>query len=123
MSGWSAKAYTVVAAVFAATTWMTQPAAAANPYDGDWSVFIQTTDGKCGTYRAAVQISNGQVASQPGDYAVSGTISTSGATNVTVINEEGSATGTGRLQGTAGTGKWRSSSGQCAGIWSATRRQ
>jgi len=97
-------------------------AARAAAFDGQWSVEILTVQGKCGTYRAAVHISNGQVVGNPGDYAISGTVSSSGVAAVTVINEQGSATGTGRLHGSSGTGHWRSSSGECSGTWSATMR-
>jgi hypothetical protein len=98
----------------------TTSSAAAATFDGQWSVEIQTVLGKCGTYRAAVDIAGGQVVGRPGDYAISGNVSSSGATAVTVINEQGSATGTGRLHGSAGSGKWRSSSGECSGTWTAT---
>lgn len=91
-------------------------------FDGDWSVLIETAQGKCGSYRAALQIVRGKMLSARGDYVVSGTVRASGATAVTVINNQGSAIGTGRLRGASGAGKWRSSSGECTGNWSATRR-
>jgi hypothetical protein len=97
-------------------------AGGAAAFDGHWTVEIQTVQGKCGVYRAAVDITGGQVVGRPGDYAISGNVSSSGATSVTVINEQGSATGSGRLHGSAGTGKWRSSSGECSGTWTATMR-
>jgi len=97
------------------------PQSHAAAFDGDWSVLIQTSQGKCGSYRAALQIIDGKVLSAQGDYAVSGTVNRSGATAVTVISNQGSATGTGRLRGASGIGKWRSSSGECSGTWSATR--
>ena len=97
-------------------------AVAASAFDGHWSVEILTVQGKCGTYRAGVDISGGQVVSSPGDYAISGTVNSSGAAAVTVINEEGSATGTGRLHGSSGSGRWKSSSGECSGTWTATLR-
>jgi hypothetical protein len=108
-----------IAIMFAAVA-VTQSNAAA--FDGEWSVVIQTSQGKCGVYRAGVQVVDGQVRSNPGDYAISGTVSSSGATAVTVINEEGSATGSGRLKGSSGSGSWKSSSGACSGTWTATRR-
>jgi len=101
----------------------TKSEAAGSPFDGEWSVVIQTSAGKCGIYRAAVQIAGGQVMSREGDYAVSGRVSPNGATAVTVMNENGSASGTGRLSASSGSGKWRSSSGECSGTWTATRRQ
>jgi hypothetical protein len=100
---------------------MTRSEAAGSSFDGTWSVLIQTAQGQCGSYRAAVQITAGQVTSFAGDYGVSGSVSGSGATAVTVINEQGSATGTGRLTASAGSGQWRSSSGACAGTWSAAK--
>lgn len=111
-------AIAMLSAAFGVTP--SQAAAGASAFDGRWSVEIQTVQGKCGTYRAAVNITGGQVVGNPGDYAISGNVSSSGATAVTVINEQGSATGTGRLRGAAGSGKWRSSSGECSGIWTAT---
>jgi hypothetical protein len=110
---------TLLAAAGAASSGAAARAAA---FDGEWSVEIQTTQGKCGTYRAAVSISGGQVVGRPGDYAISGTVNSSGTTAVTVINEQGSATGNGRLQGSKGTGRWKSSSGECSGTWNATLR-
>jgi hypothetical protein len=92
-------------------------------FDGPWSVLIQTSQGKCGTYRAALEVASGQVLSRDGDYAVSGSVNANGVTAVTVINNNGSATGTGRLRGSSGSGLWRSSSGECSGTWTATRRQ
>lgn len=98
------------------------PQSRAATFDGDWSVLIQTVQGKCGSYRAALKIIGGRVLSAQGDYAVSGTVNAGGATAVTVISNQGSATGTGRLRGAAGSGQWRSSSGECSGTWTATRR-
>jgi hypothetical protein len=113
----------IAIAVPLAATVMTQSEAAGGaPFDGTWSVLIQTSQGQCGSYRAALQISDGRVMSFAGDYGVSGVVNASGATAVTVVNEEGSATGTGRLQGSSGSGQWRSSTGACAGTWSATKR-
>jgi hypothetical protein len=112
-------------AAFLVTLGMAQSEAATanSSFDGAWSVLIQTVEGKCGSYRAVLHISGGQVSSEQGDYAVSGTVSANGATAVTVINNDGSATGSGRLRGPSGSGQWRSSSGACSGTWTATRRQ
>jgi len=114
----------IVVAVAAMLGLMAKPSdAKADNFDGVWSVLIATAQGNCGSYRAAVQISGGRVSSAEGDYAVSGTVSRSGATAVTVIGNQGSATGSGRLHGTSGSGRWRSSSGECSGAWTAGRRQ
>jgi len=114
----------VVVATAAVLGLIAKPSAArADSFDGVWSVLIATAQGNCGSYRAAVQISGGQVSSAEGDYAISGTVTGSGATAVTVISNQGSASGTGRLHGTSGSGRWRSSSGECSGAWTAARRQ
>ena len=113
---------TATATAIALTTAVGVPQSRAESFDGDWSVLIQTAEGKCGSYRAALQIVGGKVLSAQGDYAVSGTVNASGTTAVTVISNQGRASGTGRLRGTSGTGKWRSSSGECSGTWSATKR-
>src|ERR1700691_1297835 len=90
--------------------------ARSNGFDGVWTVMIATSQGNCGTYRAAVQIDRGVVTSPEGDYAVSGNVSPSGAPAVTVTSNQGSAHGIGRLQGASGGGRWRSSSGECSGV-------
>jgi hypothetical protein len=41
---------------------------------------------------------------------------------VTVSEQGQSASGTGRLSANAGAGRWRTSTGQCAGQWTAERR-
>jgi hypothetical protein len=91
-------------------------------FDGVWSVLISTAYGNCGSYRAAVEIAGGRVASAGGDYAVSGYVSPSGSVAVTVSSGAGTATGYGALRGSYGGGRWRSSGGECAGSWSASRR-
>lgn len=91
-------------------------------FDGIWSVVISTAFGSCGTYRASVQIAGGRVESAGGDFDVSGSVSGSGATAVRVSSSVGSASGYGRLRGSYGSGRWRSSGGECAGSWSASRR-
>jgi hypothetical protein len=112
-----------ILALFAAVGMRQSDAAGNSAFDGVWSVLIQTSQGNCGTYRAALEIARGQLVSREGDYAVSGSVNARGLAAVTVINNNGSATGTGRLRGSSGSGLWRSSSGECSGTWAATRRQ
>jgi len=45
-----------------------------------------------------------------------------GAIRVTVAEAGRSASGSGRLVGNNGGGQWRTSTGQCAGQWTAVRR-
>jgi hypothetical protein len=98
------------------------PAAATPNYDGLWSVVIVTQKGTCDrAYRYPVRISNGAVQNDgPSLINVSGKVGGNGAVTVMVSAGDKSASGTGKLSGKAGGGKW--SGGECAGIWEAERR-
>ena len=88
------------------------PATSALSYDGLWSVVIVTKKGSCDrAYRYPIRISNG---------AITGKVAGNGAVTVTVSDGNKSATGSGRLSGTVGTGSWKG--GDCAGTWEAERR-
>ena len=101
-------------------------AAGINAFDGHWSVVIQAQTGGCGSeYRYSVQISNGNITTDAGEFtSVSGRVSPNGAVSVSVSAGGSSAVGQGRLSPTNGSGTWRGqSSGQsCAGVWQAARR-
>ena len=98
------------------------PAAATPNYDGLWSVVIVTQKGTCDrAYRYPVRISNGAVQNDgPSLINVSGKVGGNGAVTVLVSAGDKSASGTGRLSGKVGGGKW--SGGECAGSWEAERR-
>ena len=104
----------------------TPPAAHAASQDGNWSVLIITEKGDCDRgYRYSVNVSNGRVSYQ-GDAAVNltGTVATNGTVKVSIKFGEQGASGTGRLNGSAGAGTWHGigSKGSCAGRWEAERR-
>jgi hypothetical protein len=95
----------------------------AGPYDGYWSVLIVTRSGACDpSFRTAVNISNG-IVSGGGGANISGRVSNSGAVSVSVSSGDQSASGSGRLSRTSGSGSWRGrgSRGVCSGSWSASR--
>jgi hypothetical protein len=99
-----------------------EPADARPGFDGNWSVLIVTEQGDCDrAYRYPVRIERGAV-TNGGDIAfdISGRVTGNGAITVRVARGDKSASGTGRLNATTGTGKW--SGGACAGTWSAERR-
>ena len=98
------------------------PAAATPNYDGLWSVVIMTQKGSCDkAYRYPVRIANGAVQNDgPSLINVSGKVGGNGAVTVLVSAGDKSATGTGKLSGKVGGGKW--SGGECAGTWEAERR-
>jgi hypothetical protein len=113
------------AAAIAAALVATIPfaARAANFYDGAWSVTIYTQAGNCpSSLRYGVRVVRGRVFGDDQSYQVNGSVAPNGATRVTVSEQGQSASGTGRLSGNAGAGRWRTSTGQCAGQWTAERR-
>ena len=95
-------------------------------FDGLWSVLIITEKGTCDRgYRYAVRIKGGRVghADPAGSsFRISGSVAGNGATRVSVVRGDQSASGTGRLSRDAGAGRWTSSKGECSGIWQAERR-
>jgi hypothetical protein len=100
--------------------------AAINPYDGNWSVAINTQSGPCDPqYRFGVQIINGSVVSDGTSQAnLQGQVAPNGSVWVSVSGGGGQASGQGRLSGMTGGGSWsgQSPSGACAGTWQAVRR-
>ena len=100
-------------------------AIAASPYDGRWSVVIQTDRGNCDqAYRYGLSIVNGNV-TYAGNSAfdVRGRVANNGAVHVRVSHGASYADGTGRLSQDGGSGVWRGvGSGSCSGRWFAERR-
>ncbi len=113
-------AATVAAALVAV---IPSAARAASSYDGMWSVTIITQAGNCpSSLRYAVRVARGRVYGDDQSYDVNGTVAANGATRVTVSEKGQSASGTGRLSGNAGAGRWRTRTGDCSGQWTAQRR-
>jgi hypothetical protein len=96
----------------------------ANVFDGIWSVVMQTTRGDCpAAIRAGVRILGGRLSAEDQSYRLDGRVAPSGAVQVTV-SAAGQAGGAfGHLSREAGRGYWRTSSGECAGEWTAARRE
>jgi hypothetical protein len=115
-------ALALIAISFAGALGAAAPAAATPNYDGLWSVVIVTEKGTCDrAYRYPVRISNGAVQNDgPSMINVSGKVGGNGAITELVSAGDQSASGTGRLSGKVGGGKW--SGGECAGHWEAERR-
>jgi hypothetical protein len=90
-------------------------------YDGTWSVAIYTLRGDCGSLRAALRIVGGHIYSADGSYQAYGGVGAGGAIRVTLVRGSQSASGSGRLSYSSGTGRWRTSGGECFGTWSAAR--
>jgi hypothetical protein len=115
--------FTAMAAAAVLAAAIPSAARAANSYDGAWSVTIYTQAGNCpSSLRYGVRVVRGRVFGDDQSYQVNGSVAPNGATRVTVSEQGQSASGTGRLYGNAGAGRWRTSTGQCAGQWTAERR-
>jgi hypothetical protein len=92
-------------------------------YDGIWNVLIITQAGNCdAAYSYPFRVSGGRI-STAGAADVSGSVSGGGGVVVRISAGGAVATGSGRLGGSTGAGRWsaRFSSGNCSGRWQATR--
>ena len=100
-------------------------ASAATPYDGRWSVVIQTDRGNCDqAYRYGLSIVNGNV-TYAGDnsFEIRGHVANNGNVHVRVARGASYADGHGQLSHDSGSGVWRGlGSGACSGRWFAERR-
>jgi hypothetical protein len=92
-------------------------------YDGEWSVIVYTLRGDCDrALRYSLRIVDNRVLAAEQSYQLSGAVAPGGEIRVTVAEGGRSASGFGRLAGNSGRGQWRTSTGECAGQWTAERR-
>ena len=92
-------------------------------YDGIWNVLIITQAGSCDpAYSYPFKVSGGRISSA-GAADVSGSVGAGGGVTVRISAGGAVATGSGRLGGSSGVGRWSAkfSSGNCSGRWQATR--
>ncbi len=109
----------------AAAAGLADATSAATPFDGRWSVVIQTTRGSCDqAYRYGLNIVNGNVTYDgSGGFDVRGRVAAGGAVHVRVSSGASYADGHGRLTRTSGSGTWRGvGNGTCSGRWFAEKR-
>ena len=93
-------------------------------FNGTWNVQLVTETGACdSSYRYAVAIQDGQVrvASAGGGASINGRVGQDGAVGLTVQQGPASASASGRLRSTSGSGTWKVAS-LCSGRWTAQRR-
>jgi hypothetical protein len=98
-------------------------AAGAGGYDGIWNVLIITQAGSCDpAYSYPFRVSGSRISSA-GAANVSGRVGQGGSVTVRISAGGSVASGSGRLGGSTGAGRWtaRVSSGNCSGRWQATR--
>jgi hypothetical protein len=116
------RALGAVTAVTLVAALISHPAAATSSFDGVWHVSIVTSKGECpSTNRLPVRIASGVVSTADMGLVMSGRVNDSGQVTVVVTQGNRSATGSGRLTGRSGFGKWIGDS--CSGTWSAQRGQ
>ncbi|HXI06593.1 MAG: hypothetical protein ACRC1G_04020 [Bradyrhizobium sp.] len=92
-------------------------------YDGTWTTVFATTRGNCSSgLSVPFQVSGGRVSSAGGG-RVSGSVNRAGAVAVAVSIGASRATGSGRLVGNAGAGRWSGiiQGDRCSGTWQASR--
>jgi hypothetical protein len=96
---------------------------ARSAYDGSWDLAFVTQTGSCDpSYNFTVDITDG-IVTHPNLVRFKGYVAKSGSVRASVTVQDKFASGTGRLSGTTGHGKWsgREGSSRCAGYWTAQR--
>jgi hypothetical protein len=93
-------------------------AAAANPFDGNWSEIVTGESANCaGTVNTTFQVENGRLI-QSGS---GGTVSRNGSARGSGTGDGYILTWTGHFSGNSASGRYRRSDG-CVGSWQATRQ-
>jgi hypothetical protein len=101
----------------------TSVAHARSAYDGSWDLVFVTQTGSCDpSYNFTVDITHGFV-THPNLVRFKGYVAKSGSVRASVTVQDKFASGTGRLFGTSGRGKWSGREGttRCTGYWTAQR--
>jgi hypothetical protein len=92
-------------------------------YDGTWNVTFATRSGNCSSTNSVPFNVSGTHVSSAGGGKVTGGIGRGGAVAVRISVGLSVASGSGRLVGNSGAGRWSGiiSGDRCSGIWQATR--
>ena len=95
----------------------------AGAYDGVWNVVFATRAGNCSATNSAPFAVSGTRVSSAGGGKVTGGVSPGGAVSVRISVGLSVASGSGRLVGNSGAGRWSGviSGDRCSGSWQATR--
>jgi hypothetical protein len=116
-----------IALAAASATFFSTPSAIASPFDGNWGVVAQTTQGHCGSIQFDLAINRGGLYSASEYYVFGypaqlfGRVSPSGYVRANGIAGPRTALVTGHFRRFQGSGTWAGSgpSGVCSGIWNA----
>jgi hypothetical protein len=92
-------------------------------YDGTWNVVFATRAGNCSSNNSVPFTVTGTCVSSAGGGKVTGGISPGGNVSVRISVGASVATGSGRLAGNSGAGRWSGiiTGDKCSGSWQATR--
>jgi hypothetical protein len=95
----------------------------AGVYDGTWNVVFATQRGNCSSNNSVPFTVAGTRVSSAGGGKVTGGISPGGNVSVRISVGASVATGSGRLAGNSGAGRWSGiiTGDKCSGSWQATR--
>ena len=115
--------FAALAAVTASVTADAATRARAGIYDGTWNVTFATRSGNCSSTNSVPFNVSGTHVSSAGGGKVTGGIGRGGAVAVRISVGLSVASGSGRLVGNSGAGRWSGiiSGDRCSGIWQATR--
>jgi hypothetical protein len=94
----------------------------AGAYDGTWNVVFATQAGNCSSNSVPFNVAGARVSSAGGG-KVTGGISRGGVVAVNISVGASHASGSGRLFGNSGSGRWSGiiTGDKCSGSWQATR--
>ena len=120
---WILFAGTVAALIGAAPGAYARPAAMAGAYDGTWNVIFSTRAGNCSATNSVPFAVSGRRVTSAGGGKVTGGISRNGVVAVSISVGASHASGSGRLVGNSGSGRWSGiiTGDRCSGSWQATR--
>jgi hypothetical protein len=92
-------------------------------YDGVWNVLFTTHAGNCSSTNSVPFTVTGRQVSSAGGGKVTGGISPAGVVSVRISVGASVATGSGRLVGNSGAGRWSGiiTGDKCSGSWQASR--
>jgi hypothetical protein len=95
----------------------------AGAYDGVWNVVFATRAGNCSATNSAPFAVSGRRVSSAGGGKVTGGVSRGGAVSVRISVGLSVASGSGRLVGNSGAGRWSGVilGDRCSGTWQAVR--
>jgi hypothetical protein len=95
----------------------------AEAYDGTWNVVFATQRGNCSSNNSVPFTVTGTRVSSAGGGKVTGGIGPGGNVSVRISVSASVASGSGRLAGNSGAGRWSGiiTSDKCSGSWQATR--